>query len=87
LKATTFERLVGRKVVLYPDLGCYELWKLKMNELDTMVFDLKISDLLKNNATAEQKKNGLDCADFFIRRDANYGWALTDQGYPLFWDR
>jgi hypothetical protein len=87
LKASIFERLVGRKIILYPDLGYFELWKVKMNELRALGLQIRISDLLENNASEEQKKNGLDCADFFIQTDVNYGWALTDQGYPLYWDR
>ncbi len=86
LKASIFERLAGRKIILYPDLGCFELWSEKMKELKLIGFQIRISDLLEKNTSEEQQKDGLDCADFFIQRDDCRGWALTDQGYPLFWD-
>lgn len=79
--------LAEREVILYPDLGCYELWQDKSKLLQALTHSTKISDLLEQHATENDKKNGLDVADYFIRRDADYGWALSERDYPYFWDK
>ena len=79
--------LTGRDVILYPDLGCYELWQDKSKLIKALTHSFKISDLLGQHATENDKKNGLDIADYFIRCDEDYSWALSEGGYPLFWDR
>ena len=63
--------LEGRNVVLFPDLKMYEVWK---ERADNMCKKLKkattsISDYLERTATADEKKDGLDLADFLIRED------------------
>jgi len=65
--------LAGRDVILYPDLGCYEKWQDKSKLLQALTHSFKISDLLEQHATENDKKNGLDVADYFIRRDMDYG--------------
>jgi len=54
--------LDGRNVTLFPDLGAYDDWKVKADELG-----FSISDSLERRATDEQKKLGLDIADFLIK--------------------
>lgn len=81
------EVLEGRKVILFPDLGCYELWKKRADDLnDKIKYTIYVSDLLEKNATEDQKKSGLDLADFLLMNRDSSGWALTTEGYPLFWD-
>ncbi len=53
--------LKNRKVVAFPDLGTFDIWKKKASE---MSFYIKVSDYLERNATNEQRKKGLDIADF-----------------------
>ena len=53
--------LRNRKVVAFPDLGACDRWKQKALELD---FPIIISDYLEKYATKEQRKQGLDIADF-----------------------
>jgi hypothetical protein len=65
----TFERckvLQGRKVVLYPDMNCYEQWSKKANELSESA-NFTVSDLLERNASEAEKKQGLDIADFLLQ--------------------
>jgi hypothetical protein len=45
-----------------------------------------VSDILEISANNEQRKNGLDIADFLIKRDPDCGWALSEYDYPVFWD-
>lgn len=78
--------LIGRKVILYPDLGCFEDWQQKGKELSRYGCHVSVSDLLERNATPNDKNRGLDLADFYIRQDSKFGWALKDNAYPLFWD-
>ena len=57
--------LRNRKVVLFPDLKCYEKW----NDIKKMLVQVSISDFLENNATDEEKAQGLDIADYLLRFD------------------
>jgi hypothetical protein len=51
--------LKGRKVILYPDLNAFAKWSVKAKELG-----FNISDLLERKATEEEKRKGLDIADY-----------------------
>ena len=67
----TFEKckvLQGCKVVLFPDLNGFEKWSNKAKELPTLA-SFSISDLLERKATATEKQQGLDLADYLIRFD------------------
>jgi hypothetical protein len=63
--------LAGRKVFLFPDLNGYDNWKNKVNEIETNIPNttFKVSDLLQNFASNEDKNKGLDIADFLILMD------------------
>ena len=74
------------KIRLYPDLGCYLLWLEKAKEMGKAGFEVQVSDLLERFAVKEDHVAGYDLADYFIRPDKGYGWALSDKGYPLLWD-
>ena len=58
--------LKGRNVVLFPDLGCYELWNSKLQEF-TSLASFRISSLLESKATEAEKNLGLDIADYLIK--------------------
>lgn len=53
--------LKNRNVTLFPDLGKYDEWKIKAKE-----FGFNISSHIENIATEEQRKQGLDIADFLL---------------------
>lgn len=65
LQADKCRVLKGRKVVLYPDLNCYDKWSDKAKEL-SHITTFEISELLEKNATIEEKEKGLDIADYLI---------------------
>jgi hypothetical protein len=79
--------LRGRKVVLFPDLGAFEIWKTK-GELMAAVAGCKVSvsDILERSATEQEKTEGLDLADFLLRKKDSSGLALTDGNYPVLMD-
>lgn len=56
--------LAGRKVIMFPDVGAYESWKKKADELSD-VFDVTVSDLLERNTNKQHA--GLDLADFLVK--------------------
>ncbi|WP_245564975.1 DUF6371 domain-containing protein [Spirosoma panaciterrae] len=80
--------LAGRIVTLFPDLNGFKKWSQKAEELRPIIGKrLTVSDVLEKRATQYDRKKGYDLADYLIRnRDPVAGWALTDAGYPLFWD-
>lgn len=87
LKAENTSILRGRKVILFPDLNAFDKWKVKETELLRIGCSVTTSDLLERLATPNDKSEGYDLADYFIKRNTQVGWALSDtEGYPLFWD-
>lgn len=68
--------LRGRHICLFPDLSkpeaktnCYEEWSKKAKELSKLMPDtlFQVSTLLERNATAEERNQGLDLADYLLR--------------------
>lgn len=55
--------LKGHKVVLYPDLGGFKEWDKTAKE-----YGFSCSDLLECKATAADRENGLDLADYLTRQ-------------------
>jgi hypothetical protein len=79
--------LLGRNVILFPDLGCYDKWQRKAGEVAKGTgCKVIVSDLLEKNATEEQRINGWDLADYLLLNRDSTGLALTAEGYPTFWD-
>ncbi len=68
LSAEKCKVLKGRNVVLYPDINCFDLWSKKAKQLCTIA-NFKVSDLLELNASNEERKQGLDIADYLLRFD------------------
>lgn len=65
LKADKCKSLKGRNVVLFPDLGGFEKWQIKAEELKA-ICNVRISDLLEKNATEEARNKGYDLADYLL---------------------
>ncbi|WP_460634195.1 DUF6371 domain-containing protein [Larkinella terrae] len=80
--------VAGRPVTLFPDLNGFAKWSQKAEELRPVIGgQLRVSEVLEQRATDYDRKKGYDLADYLIcNRDPLAGWALTDAGYPLFWD-
>ncbi len=59
--------LKGRNVVLYPDLGKFDLWNKKAEDLQSMCASVKVSDFLEKKVMEEDRAGGFDIADYLIR--------------------
>jgi hypothetical protein len=59
--------LLNRKVILYPDADAFGIWKEKTVELNRRGIEAKISTVLQDLATPEEKEKGFDLADYLIR--------------------
>ena len=62
------EALKGRNVILYPDTGCYEIWRDKAY-LYRNKMDISISTILEHNANKIERENGYDLADYLLQFD------------------
>jgi len=60
--------LQGRKVVLFPDLNCFDHWQNIAKEC-SKIASISVSDLLERIATEAEKKEGLDLADYLLNFD------------------
>lgn len=61
------QALNGRDVMLYPDLGAYEKWNIKADEIkERFNCKITISTLLEDEASDSDRANGLDIADYTI---------------------
>jgi uncharacterized protein DUF6371 len=60
--------LAGRNVVLFPDLNGYRNWRRKAIELSSIA-TVTISSLLDKKANRQERRKGLDLADYLLRFD------------------
>jgi len=59
--------LKNRNVILYPDLGAYEKWKLKASEMEPhFIQPIFVSNLLELLSDLNDRSIGLDLADFVL---------------------
>ncbi len=58
------EAVKGHDVTLFPDLGAYDQWSMHASN-----YGFKISNLLEQVATDEERQNGLDIADFILKNE------------------
>lgn len=62
------EAVKGRDVTLFPDLGAFEQWQEHANK-----YGFRVSGLLEDIATPEDRGNGLDIADYILNElNSNY---------------
>ena len=63
--------LVGRKVVLFPDLNGFDKWKQKAKELSDRMpgTRFEVSEVLSQYANEADRISGLDLADYLIKVD------------------
>ncbi|EKB47287.1 DUF6371 domain-containing protein [Cecembia lonarensis] len=83
LKTSKVKFLVNRNIILFPDLSkpadkvnCYQLWKDTAKELKESIpaINIQVSDYLEARATDEEKSEGLDIADYFLK------WEWENEG-------
>lgn len=58
----------GRKVVLYPDAGCFDKWNEKAKELSSLC-SISVSRLLEDKVSIKDKEHGYDLADYLVQYD------------------
>lgn len=68
LKAERLRRLGNRQIILYPDADGFALWQKIALEARLQGSTVKVSSLVENHATIEQKANGYDLADYLINQ-------------------
>lgn len=70
----TYERikvLIGRKILLFPDLGRgYQDWNKIANSISNQM-DIQVSNYLELNAPEEDKLEGFDLSDYLLNFDLN----------------
>jgi hypothetical protein len=70
LNAARLQRLGNRRIILYPDADGFELWQGIARDAKRLGAAVQVSSLIENHATAEQKENGYDLADYLIEQSA-----------------
>jgi hypothetical protein len=68
LKVERLQKLGQRQIVLYPDADGFNLWQTIATDAQRQGANVKVSSLIENHATAEQKANGYDLADYLINQ-------------------
>lgn len=68
LKYERLKSLENRQIILYPDADGFNLWQEKATVAQRLGSTIKVSSLIENNATDEQKANGYDLADYLINQ-------------------
>lgn len=66
LKYDKLKSLKGRDIILFPDLGAYDLWVSKTNYLKKW-FKISISNFLEINATNSERDKKYDLADYLLQ--------------------
>lgn len=74
-----FEPLRSCTIRLYPDLGALEKWKEKAFWLTKQGFKIKVSELLEEEASQEEKEQGLDLADFMLLNATKYQKKIDNE--------
>ena len=81
LKYDMLKPLTKRKVILFPDAGCYDVWNDKVKDLPKNIHFM-ISDLVKNKSSKKEKEEGWDIADYIIpiwlEKIKNLGGTMGD---------
>ncbi len=68
LKVERLNRLDGRQTILYPDADGFDQWQCVASEAQQQGLTVKVSSLIENFATDEQKQNQYDLADYLIEQ-------------------
>jgi Domain of unknown function (DUF6371) len=67
LGTSKIQVLRNREVILFPDLGGYEKWNVKADEIRIIAKSVKVSNILEVIATDAERVSGLDLADYLLR--------------------
>ena len=67
IRTELFNSIQNRKIMLFPDLKCFDEWSEKAKNLGLKNYT--VSDYLETVATDEERVNGLDLADYLLKYD------------------
>lgn len=74
-KSKKLEPIKHRKIIAYPDCEIqkngsttYQEWKRKATEFNRFGYQIYVSDLLEKESTLQQKIEGIDIADYFMKK-------------------
>lgn len=65
------QHYLNRTIILYPDLGAYDKWQEKAIKLNKLGHTIKVSTLLEDKASEQDKNEGFDIADYFVQERFN----------------
>ncbi len=91
LKVSKFKFLKDRDIILFPDLtkpgdkfNCFEKWTDFAKELrdDIPGINIQVSDYLETRATDEEKIQGLDIADYFLKWEWEWDNEENEENEP-----
>jgi hypothetical protein len=68
LNAERLQRLGNRQIFLYPDADGFDQWKTVATDARKLDLDVKVSSLIEKRASAAQKAEGFDLADYLIQQ-------------------
>lgn len=69
----TIKSLQGREVILVPDLNATDEWRKRVTIFDELGIKVSLFEKLEQMATDEERKQGLDIADYFIAEQTPHG--------------
>ena len=65
--ANSLSVLVGRSVVLFPDLEATDYWQGKISLMKSYGINVQLFDYLEAKATENERKEGYDIADYILK--------------------
>jgi hypothetical protein len=68
IKVERLQPLKNRQIILYPDADGFSLWQRIATDAQRQGLTVKISTLIEDHATEEQRQNGFDLADYLIEQ-------------------
>ena len=66
-KSSSLTPLLGRNVILFPDLGATAYWQEKMLMMQSMGIEVQLFDYLEKYAPSKDQHEGYDIADYLLQ--------------------
>ena len=66
-KSSSLTPLLGRNVILFPDLGATAYWQEKMLMMQSMGIEVQLFDYLERHAPSKDQHEGYDIADYLLQ--------------------
>lgn len=67
LSANFSTNRLGKKVILFPDLGATAYWKEKMSMMQSTGIEVQLFDYLERHAPSHDQHEGYDIADYLLQ--------------------